>query len=200
MDKLLKQIFSLFGFGEEDMPQHTAQPAPALPETKDVSVSLTKTGHRVVNDISVNLIKSFEGLHRISNDGLVYAYHDMIGYPTIGIGHLLSRVRWEDLSKYKPITIEEAYRLKRADLDIFSAGVSRLITCDLTDNEFGALVSLSFNIGLGNLQASTLRRKLNRGDSKVDCAEEFLKWDKAGGRKISGLTRRRIAEKNLFLS
>ena len=70
----------------------------------------------------------------------------------------------------------------------------------MTDNEFGALVSLAFNVGLGNLHASTLRKKLNRGDSKIDCVDEFLKWDKAGGRKISGLTRRRVAEKDLFLS
>ncbi len=199
MDKLLKQLFSLFGFGKENSQPKEQLPAPAVVEIKE-TVAMTKTGHRLVNDVSVNLIKSFEGLHRVSIDGLVYAYHDMIGYPTIGIGHLLSKNRWEDLSKYEPITVDEAYRLKRVDLDIFSSGVSRLITCPLTDNEFGALVSLAFNVGLGNLQASTLRKKLNRGDSKIDCADEFLKWDKAGGRKISGLTRRRVAEKDLFLS
>lgn len=198
MVNFFKKLFSLlFKSDNENIPQ--PKEVVVLSPISD-SVSLTKTGHRIVNEKSVNLIISFEGICKLKKDGLIYAYHDIIGYPTIGIGHLLSKVKWGDLSKYPAITVEEAYRIKRADLDIFSSGISRLITCPLSDNEFGALVSLSFNVGLGNIQASTLRRKLNRGDSKIDCAEEFLKWDKAGGKKIPGLTRRRVAEKNLFLS
>lgn len=162
-------------------------------------VKFSGTGARLVCDGAVKMIILFERLWRVGPDGMIYPYHDMLGYPTIGIGHLLSKVKWENLSKYAMMTVEEAYALKRNDLDKFSRGVSRLITCDLTDNEFGALVSLAFNIGLGNLQASTLRRKLNRGDSKDDCALEFLKWDKAAGVKVRGLTRRRVAEMNFFL-
>ena len=168
---------------------------------QSTTVTINTSGNRVVNENTTNLIISFEGMSKIGPDGLVHAYHDMLGYPTIGIGHLLSKVKNEDLSKYPVMTVNDAiYLLRYTDLNIFSSGISRLITCPLTDNEFGALVSLSFNVGLGNIQASTLRRKLNRGDSKTECADEFLKWDKAGGRKVAGLTRRRAAERALFLS
>lgn len=162
-------------------------------------VPMTKTGVREVSEEAVNMIIAFEKLHRIGKDGLVYPYHDMIGYPTIGVGHLLSRVKWEDLSKYPAITVDEAYALKRRDLDKFSAGVSRLVKVNLNNNEFGAIISLAFNIGLGNLQSSTLLRKLNRGDSKDEIAQEFLKWDKAGGKKVRGLAIRRHREMIFFL-
>lgn len=166
---------------------------------KPETIRLSSTGARLVPDSAIKFIINFEGIARRGKDGLIYPYHDVVGFPTIGIGHLLSREKWEDLSKYPPITMDEAMALKMRDLDKFALGVSRLITVDLNDNEFGALVSLAFNIGLGNLQASTLRRKLNRGDSRDDCALEFLKWDKAGGQKIRGLTRRRVAESKFFL-
>ncbi len=167
--------------------------------SKPETIKLSSTGARLVPDSAIKFIINFEGIARQGKDGLIYPYHDVVGFPTIGIGHLLSREKLEDLSKYPPITMDEAMALKMRDLDKFALGVSRLITVDLNDNEFGALVSLAFNIGLGNLQASTLRRKLNRGDSKDECALEFLKWDKAQGQKIRGLTRRRLAESKFFL-
>lgn len=170
-----------------------------FPQSKPELVKLAASGARLVSEDAIKLIVTFEGIAKRGSDGLIYPYHDVVGYPTIGIGHLLSREKWEDLSKYTPITLDQAYAIKMRDLDKFSVGVSRLITCTLNDNEFGALVSLAFNIGLGNLQASTLRRKLNRGDSREECALEFLKWDKAGGQKIRGLTRRRVAESKFFL-
>lgn len=170
-----------------------------FPEEKPEFIKVAASGSRLVCEDAIKLIIAFEGIAKRGPDGLIYPYHDVVGYPTIGIGHLLSREKWEDLSKYTPITLDQAYSIKMRDLDKFSVGVSRLITCTLNDNEFGALVSLAFNIGLGNLQASTLRRKLNRGDSRDECALEFLKWDKAGGQKIRGLTRRRVAEFKFFL-
>lgn len=170
-----------------------------FPQSKPEPVKLAASGARLVSEEAIKFIIAFEGIARRGKDGLIHPYHDVVGFPTIGIGHLLSREKWEDLSKYSPITLEEAMALKMQDLDKFALGVSRQILCDLNDNEFGALVSLAFNIGLGNLQASTLRRKLNRGDSRDECALEFLKWDKAGGQKIRGLTRRRIAESKFFL-
>jgi lysozyme len=171
-----------------------------FPIQEPKKIELSKAGARKVNQETFDLILKFEKLHRVGSDGLIYPYHDMLGYPTIGIGHLLSKVKFEDLSKYPPITREEAFALKQVDLDKFSFGVSRLFPIPLSDNEFGALVSLAFNIGLGNIQASTLRRKMNRGDSREECSDEFLKFDKAGGHKVRGLTRRRIAERELFLS
>jgi GH24 family phage-related lysozyme (muramidase) len=171
-----------------------------MPKSIVAPVQVVSTGARRVSDDAVAMIISFENLAKIGKDGLVYAYHDMLGFPTIGVGHLLSRNKWEDLSIYQPITIEDAHILHRNDLDKYAIGVSKLVKIAISDNEFGALVSLAFNVGLGNLGASTLIRKLNRGDSKDDVANEFLKWNKGGGRVIAGLTRRRISERKLFLS
>ena len=77
--------------------------------------------------------------------------------------------------------------------------VSELVTAPINQNQFDALVSFSFNVGLGNLQASTLRQKLNRGDYE-GAANEFPKWRKAGGRVLQGLVRRRADEKAMFMS
>lgn len=154
---------------------------------------------KVCND-AVDMIVSFEKMHRVGSDGRVYPYHDAVGYPTIGIGHLLSKVKFEPLAKYGSMTLNEAHELHHEDLNKFALGVCKLVTIDLSENEFGAIVSLAFNIGLGNLGSSTLIRKLNAGASKVEVAAEFLKWDKAGGKVLSGLTRRRIAERKLFLT
>jgi GH24 family phage-related lysozyme (muramidase) len=85
------------------------------------------------------------------------------------------------------------------DLQSFESGVKRLCPNGLTLGRFGALVSFSFNVGLGNLQNSTLRMKHNRGDYEA-AAEEFLKWNKAGGKELKGLTNRRKDERALYLS
>jgi lysozyme len=165
-----------------------------------VPVKMSATGVRIVPEHVVDMIISYEKMYRIGPDGLVYPYHDALGYPTIGIGRLLSRVKYEPLTKYTPITIEQAKIDFHIDLDKFAIGVSRLCKVAISDNQFGALVSLSFNIGLGNLQASSLIRKLNRGDSHEDVGNEFLKWNMGGGKILPGLTRRRISEKTIFLS
>ena len=95
---------------------------------------------------------------------------------------------------------DEIDALLQADLRKFEAGVLRLCP-PAADNDchFGAEVSFSFNVGLGNLQSSTLRMKYNRGDTE-GAADEFLKWNKSGGKVLGGLVRRREAERMLFLS
>ena len=163
-------------------------------------VSFVESGARRVPDFIVKMLIQFEGMAKRGADGRIYPYHDMVGFPTIGVGHLLSRVKFEDLSKYPPITEEEAYALKYKDLDKFANGVCSLVKCPINDNEFGALVMLSFNIGLGNLKASALLKKLNRGDDRNEVGAEFLKWDIAQGLKVRGLTVRRTAEMKVFLS
>jgi lysozyme len=88
----------------------------------------------------------------------------------------------------------------RSDLIRFESGVLRLCPSSANSQaQFDALVSFSFNLGLGSLQSSTLRMKYNRGDT-AGTADEFLKWNKAGGKALKGLTRRREAERLLFLS
>lgn len=166
----------------------------------EATVPMTASGVRRVPDSIVTMLIKFEGMAKRGADGLIYPYHDIVGFPTIGVGHLLSREKWEDLSKYPPITEAEAYALKYKDLDKFAVGVCSLVKCSINDNEFGALVMLAFNIGLGNLKNSTLLRKLNRGDSREEVGAEFLKWDKAQGQKIRGLTIRRTLEMKVFLT
>ena len=74
-----------------------------------------------------------------------------------------------------------------------------MLTVEVTQNQFDALVSFAFNLGPANLKSSTLLRKVNSGDVN-GAADEFLKWNHAGGQVLAGLTARRNAEKTLFLS
>ena len=78
-------------------------------------------------------------------------------------------------------------------------GVKATLTATIPPGRFGALVSFAFNVGLGNLQNSTLRMKHNRGEFE-SAADEFLKWNKAGGKELKGLTTRRKDERALYLS
>lgn len=145
----------------------------------------------------IRLIKYFEKLHRVGADGLIHPYHDDVGFPTIGWGHLLSKEKWADLSRWQPITRGFAEELFMEDLRPREQAVLRLIRVPLTDGQFDALVSFVFNLGGGALQASTLRAKLNRGDYE-GAANEFLRWNKAGGKVLRGLARRRRAERAMF--
>jgi lysozyme len=138
------------------------------------------------SEYGLHLIERFEGL-RLS------AYQDSVGVWTIGVGHTGPEV--------KPgltISQEQAKDMLRVDVKEAERAVNTLITRMLTQNEFDALVSFTFNLGAGNLRKSTLRRLLNAGDYQ-GAANEFLKWDKAGGEELPGLTKRRFTERDLFL-
>ena len=129
---------------------------------------------------------------------------------TVGVGHVIdpnhAKVPMAD-RKALPIpagwdrvlSAEEIDDILRKDLARFEAGVLRLIKVPLTQGQFDALVSFSFNVGLGNLQNSTLRMKVNREDYE-GAAEQFLVWTKAGGRVLPGLVKRRTHEKEMFES
>lgn len=135
----------------------------------------------------VKLIKEFEGLE-------LKAYKDSVGVVTIGYGSTGDHVFMG-----QTITEAQAEALLRKDIARFEKGVDDLVKVPLTQNQFDALVSFSFNLGLGNLKSSTLLRKLNSLDY-AGAANEFVRWNKAGGVVMKGLTRRREAEKALFLS
>lgn len=138
------------------------------------------------NQTGINLIKQFEGLR-------LAAYYDSVGVLSIGYGHT-----GKDVTPGKTITLAEAERLLRDDLIYFETGVSQLVKVRLTANQFAALVSFSYNVGLTALKESTLLRKLNAKDYQ-GAADELLRWNKAGGKPLLGLTRRREAERSLFL-
>lgn len=136
----------------------------------------------------VELIKLFEGCR-------LETYLDAAGIPTIGYGSTGPHVRIG-----MKITKEEAEQLLLEDLKRFEAGVAEQVTVPLNQNEFDALVSFSFNVGLGALNRSTLLRMLNDGASKEVVASQFLRWNKVNGKPLEGLTRRRKAERALFLA
>jgi lysozyme len=143
---------------------------------------------RQINQRGIDLIKHFEGCY-------LEAYKDSVGVWTIGYGHTGLVHRDGTVKAGRKITQAEAEELLRYDLRVFSKRVQGGTTVPLTDDQFAALVSFDFNTG-GFLK-STLRKKLNACDY-VGAAEEFLKWDKAGGKVLKGLTRRRRSERNLF--
>jgi len=129
---------------------------------------------------------------------------------TVGVGHVIdpnhAKVPVAD-RKALPIpagwdrilTSIEIDEILRTDLNRFEQGVLRLIKVPLTQGQFDALVSFSFNVGLGNLQNSTLRMKVNRSEYDA-AAEQFLVWTKAGGKVLPGLVKRRTHEKEMFES
>lgn len=139
----------------------------------------------------IALIKQFEGCK-------LTAYQDSVGVWTIGYG-------WTQPVDGKPIragmTIkqETAERLLKTGLVSYESDVSRMVKVGLTQGQFDALVSFTYNLGARSLSTSTLLRKLNAGDY-AGAADEFLRWNKAGGKVLNGLTRRREAERALFLS
>jgi lysozyme len=129
---------------------------------------------------------------------------------TVGVGHVIdpshAKVKLADRKQLpipdgwdRVLSATEIDEILRKDLNRFEAGVLRLIKVKLTQGQFDALVSFSFNVGLGNLQNSTLRMKLNRGDYE-GAAEQFLVWTKAGGKVLKGLVIRRTHEKEMFES
>lgn len=156
-----------------------------------------------VSDKAIKMIVHHEGLR-------LKPYRCPAKLWTIGVGHVLYpeqgklsinerdgfALKQED---NRTFTQEEVSNILKADLKRFEQGVDRFITVQLSQGMFDALVSFSFNVGLGTLQRSTLRQKLNRGD-KEGAAEELLKYCMAGGKILKGLQNRRLDEKALFLS
>lgn len=140
-----------------------------------------------ISQKGVGLVKKFEGLE-------LKAYKDSVGVVTIGYGSTGPHVFMGQV-----ITESQAEALLIKDLSRFESGVTELVKVPLTQNQFDALVSFSFNLGLGNLKSSTLLKKLNAKDY-IGASKEFERWNKAGGKVLNGLTRRRLDEKELFLS
>lgn len=157
-----------------------------------------------MNDILMrcaNLAKEFEGLRDLRDDGLVYAYHDPVGFPTIGYGHLLSYVKYEDLSKYEPKTLEECLSDLADEMQKSMDLAVKMSPCLIEDENKHRLIAITdfvFNCGQGNYAMSTLRKRVNEL-KWLEASNEILKWDKAGGKVLKGLTRRRMAESKLLL-
>lgn len=138
------------------------------------------------SDSGIGFIKNWEGLR-------TRAYQCSARVWTIGYGHTKG-VKSGDV-----ITKREARRLLQEDLLVFETTVSRVVQVPLNQNQFDALVSLAFNIGVSGFSNSTLVERLNKGQYQ-QAADEFLRWCWAGKKKLPGLQARRRKERELFLS
>jgi len=140
-----------------------------------------------VSDRGINLIQHFEGFYS-------KPYYCPAGVLTIGFGTVI-----KDPKPYlQGITKEQATNMMMNEIIKNERSINRLVKVFINQNQFDALISFVYNLGAGNLQASTLLRKLNNLDF-LGAADEFPKWRKAGGRVLQGLVRRRLAERGLFL-
>ena len=147
----------------------------------------------ITSQRGIDLIKHFEGVRN-------RPYRDCIGLWTVGVGHLIGDGKQLPDSYYKTFTSGEIDELLKRDLRRFELGVSKMLpNVPLRQCEFDALVSFSFNLGLGCFQRSTLRQALLRGN-KEQAMETLMKYCRAGGKIIKGLQTRRLGEKTLFES
>jgi len=131
------------------------------------------------------LTEQFEGLE-------LEAYQDQVGVWTVGYGHT-----GPDVKEGLTITEEEASILLAADVAWAVTCVNKSVTANINQNQFDAMVDFVFNLGCARLVQSTLLKMVNAGDFD-GAAQQFLRWNKAGGKVIRGLTKRRHAEADLF--
>jgi lysozyme len=140
-----------------------------------------------------DLIKEFEGFS-------AKPYNCSANVPTIGFGNTYYpngiKVKLTD----KPITKEYANEIFKVVADKFAANVLKLVKSNISDNQLNALTAFAYNVGLANLQKSTLLKLVNANPNDPAIAKEFIRWNKAGGKALNGLTRRRIAESALYFT
>jgi lysozyme len=142
-----------------------------------------------LNDTGFALICEFEGCR-------TEAYQDVVGVWTIGYGHT-SAAGLPSVAPGLTVTRAEATGILMRDLETFSAGVKSAITTQLNDNQFSALMSFAFNVGLGNFRSSSVLKSVNACRFDQVPADLAL-WVKAGGKVLPGLIRRRAAEGHCF--
>lgn len=145
-----------------------------------------------VNDKVLDLIKKHEGLE-------LDAYLCPAKVWTIGYGNTF----YENGIKVKEgdsITLQRADELFRNTIVKFSHSIKSQIVQPLNDNQFSALVSLAYNIGVNAFNSSTIRKKVNANPSDPTIRDEFARWNKSGGQVLNGLVSRRKAEADLYFS
>jgi len=134
----------------------------------------------------LELIKHFEGCE-------LKAYKCPAGVWTIGYGHI------KGVSEGMTITEAQAEEMLQSELIEYEGYINDLVEVELNQNQFDAMVSWVYNLGGGNLRSSTLLKVLNAGDY-AGVPAQMLRWNKAGGKVLEGLTRRRQAEADLFVA
>ena len=137
-----------------------------------------------ISEEGLSLIKKFEGCE-------LKAYQDSVGVWTIGYGHT------KGVEEDQEITQDEAEDMLASELDEYEGYIRDMVECDLEQCQFDALVAWVYNLGPTNLRSSTMLKRLNANDLD-DVPNQIKRWDKAGGKVLAGLVRRREAESLLF--
>ena len=145
-----------------------------------------------INKLGINLIKRWEGFES-------KPYLCPAGVPTIGYGATYYPDNYKAV-KLTDKSINESYAtiLLEDMLDRYECGVNRYVTSNINENQFSALVSFAYNCGLGALKSSTLLKRVNANPNDENISYQFSRWNKAGGRVLKGLTKRRIDEDKLY--
>ena len=142
----------------------------------------------------LDLIKKWEGLY-------LNAYLDPVGIPTVGWGCIVYP-NGKPVKLGDKITVQQAEEYLLFECETISGSLDPLITIDVNQNQFDALVSFTYNFGVGAFERSTLRKKLNKGDI-LGASQEFERWvfvtESGVKKKLLGLVKRRKDEQELFL-
>jgi lysozyme len=138
----------------------------------------------------IAIIKKFEGLS-------LKAYKDIVGVWTIGYGNTFYE-NGNSVKEGDQITLERAEALLAKTVEGFKDRIEPYITSSLNENQWAAILSLAYNIGVGAFKSSTLLKKINIDPNDPGIREQFLRWNRAGGKVVLGLTRRRTKEADLY--
>lgn len=142
-----------------------------------------------------------EGLHDLREDGLIYPYYDPVGFPTIGYGTLLSNEAWADLSQWQPMTQEECWNALKSEMKKkmdYALQYSPNLVEDYNAWRLVAITDFIYNLGQGAYKNSTLRKRVNEEQWDL-AAVEIKRWNKAGGKVLKGLDKRRKEEAEMLL-
>lgn len=133
----------------------------------------------------VELIKQYEGCK-------LYAYRDAVGVPTIGYGHT------KNVYMGMAITKEKADEFLVSDIEPIEKALN-ILGVPFMQQQFDALVSWIFNLGIGNFNSSTMKKFIMARRSNIEITDQMVKWHNAGGKPLLGLKKRRVAEANMWL-
>ncbi|CAB5223925.1 COG3772 Phage-related lysozyme (muraminidase) [uncultured Caudovirales phage] len=141
----------------------------------------------------IDIIKKYEGFSKAP-------YLCPSGIPTIGYGSTFYADGKKVTIHDKPISEEDATQILIYVIDDFSKKVIKMLKKELNENQFNALISIAYNIGTGALSKSTLLKKININPDDKSIRDEFLKWNRGGGKVLNGLVKRRLEESELYFT
>ncbi len=185
-------------FGDNNVDTPKQEDSFTTDKTETIESEKKSVNDLTTSEKGVDFIKSFEGKR-------LELYNDDAGYATIGYGHLVHYgkvgTNTEKEKEFKSgITDEKAIELLKQDVkDKGEKYVKSYVSVKLTQEQFDALVSFTFNVGSGNFKSSSLLKEVNKETATLETIKEkFMLWNKAGGKELSGLTKRREREAKIY--